>query len=520
MVKNLSMMIKNNENKFKNTIFLLLIIFFGSLIIKFYLFPWDLPVNFDSLVYFMYGSDIVLKGELPNDWAPTNNGWPILLSGFFMLFNSENAMGLMQIQKGLSIVIISLMIFPIYYLSKNFVSKKIALVGVIIIICEPRLIINSFLGITDSLYVLLITTSICMFLHKNKKIIYISFIFVGLSTLVRGEGITLFFALSIMFLIRFRKERFRVILRYLLVCSIFLLVILPLGLYRIDVIGVDGIFMRTVSGGERLLSDFSYSESNNKFESGFSSFLKYLIWSLFPTFIIFIPIGLFFIFKEKNFQRYTLIFITCIISIPVIYVYFIGMSDTRYFFPLYPLFTIISIIGIEKIFLKLKNRNLLIYITISIIFVTSTIFYYYEEPDYNFEREVYGITNEVYSIVDKRNARGMIDDYFKVTQIIDYWPMEYTKMNLGSKGIGQIPHFDSLGEFIDYSRTMGLTHIVIDDKKERSKFLKDVFKEMDDIKYLKKIYDSHDKGFSYHVKVFEIDYETYDKVNSGDENKF
>jgi len=530
MVKDSTIVIKNNKKFYKNVFFLLLVVFFGSLIIKFYLLPLDLPVNFDGLEYFMYSSDIFLGGELPHDWTPTNNGWPILVSGFFMLFNSDNAMELMQIQKSLSTVIVSLMIFPVYYLCKNFVSKKIALIGAILIVCEPRLILNSFLGVTDSLYVLLIAISLCLFLHKNEKIVFSSFIFVGLSSLVRGEGITLFLALSIMYLIRIRKERFKIILKYLLVCSIFLLIVLPLGLYRIDVIGVDGIFMRTVSGSERFFSDFSYvgynaegdckivslcASDENKFESGFSSFLINLIWSLFPTFIIFIPIGLFFILKKRNFQKHTIIVVTCIIAIPALYAYFIGINDTRYFLPLYPLFTIISILGIEKIISRFKNKNFIIVSVISIIFVTSVIFYDNKEPNYDFERQVYGITDEVYSIVDYRNHKGMLDHYFKAHQIIEYWPMKNNEMNIDSKAISGIPNFDSLEDYIDNSREKGLTHIAVDEgygtKKE---FLKYVFNELDDVRYLEKIYDSHEKGFNYHVKVFEIDYKTYDMIKN------
>ena len=62
-----------------------------------------------------------------------------------------------------------------------------------------------------------------------------------------------------------------------------------------------------------------------------------------------------------------------------------------------------------------------------------------------------------------------------------------------------------------------MTHIAVDEgygtKKE---FLKYVFNELDDVRYLEKIYDSHEKGFNYHVKVFEIDYKTCEMI-AGDE---
>jgi len=59
--------------KFSKFSVLISVIFVGTLITKLYLFPYDLPLSFDSLNYFMYSSDIFLTGELPNEWTPTNN---------------------------------------------------------------------------------------------------------------------------------------------------------------------------------------------------------------------------------------------------------------------------------------------------------------------------------------------------------------------------------------------------------------------------------------------------------------
>ena len=182
--------------KITNYTIILSIIFICTLVTKLILFPFHLPVNFDAISYFMYSSDIFLTGKLPSEWSPVNNGWPIVVSGFFMMINSDSAIQLMQIQKLLSTVISVMIIFPVYFLCKIFVSRKIALVGVILIALEPRLMINSFLGLTDPLYLLLMTTSLTLFLQKNKQLVYLSFVVVGLATLVRGEGITLFLVLS------------------------------------------------------------------------------------------------------------------------------------------------------------------------------------------------------------------------------------------------------------------------------------------------------------------------------------
>ena len=44
----------------------------------------------------------------------------------------------------------------------------------------------------------------------------------------------------------------------------------------------------------------------------------------------------------------------------------------------------------------------------------------------------------------------------------------------------------------------------------RPEFLKDVFENEDNYSYLIKEWDSADEGFTYHVKIFRIDYELFE----------
>jgi len=504
---------KTEKNQFfrkitKYTIFLS-IIFICTLITKLILFPSQLPVNFDAISYFMYSSDIFLTGQLPGEWSPANNGWPIVVGGFFVLFNSDNVMELMQIQKLLSIVISAIIIFPVYFLCKIFVSRKIAIVGTILIALEPRLMINSFLGLTDPLYLLLITTSLALFLQKNRQLIYLSFVVVGLATLVRGEGITLFLVLSIIFFIRFRQERLRVIPRYMIILGLFLLVILPMSAYGIDVNGVDGIFMRSISSGGDIISNINEPDSQNELSLRIQIFIKNLFWIMIPNFIIFIPIGIFLIFRQITVEKLTIILSLIILTIPSFYAYLNGILETRYFFILLPIFVVLSTMSVDSIFKKLRNNNVIIITIIIAILSVSVIFYDYQKPNEDFQRESFEITKEVYSIIDMRNTRGM-DGYFRIYGMMEQWPMKYTEMSTGGKGIGQTSTYDSLEDYIDNSRMRGLTHIITDEKRDRIPFLSEIFYEKVQKQYLKQVYDSKENGFNYHVKVFEIDYKAYD----------
>ena len=290
-----------NFSFFRNNIFFLIVIGTISFLIRMYYFPFEVPLNFDALSYFWYSSDIYQIGGLPNEWLPNNTGWPIFVSFFFIIFNSNDVLMLMQIQRLLSVIISVLAIIPIYFLCKRFVEPKFAIVGASFIAFDPRLMINSFLGVTDPLYFLLITTSLALFLYSRKEFVYLSFVFASLSVLVRAEGLTVFLVLSIMFFIRYRNENYKVFLRYLTVLGIFILVVLPLTLYQIDLSGYETIFSTSVHGGRVLVSSFGENVTESNLVNGLEIFIKFLGWITLPNFFIFMPLGIFLLFRKRNF---------------------------------------------------------------------------------------------------------------------------------------------------------------------------------------------------------------------------
>ncbi len=76
----------------------------------------------------------------------------------------------------------------------------------------------------------------------------------------------------------------------------------------------------------------------------------------------------------------------------------------------------------------------------------------------------------------------------------------------------EINGYQSLQEFIDKNRKDGLDYIVVDGKPSRPVFLNDVFYNEQKYMYLKKVYDSLDYGYNYHVKIFKIDYEKFEEL--------
>jgi len=167
--------LKNNflfeGNKFSNkhVIFSLLVIGVVGIILRLNYLPLDIPFLSDAFLYFSYANDLNILNQFPNGYNFTNNGWPTLIGLLFNLSPSTEILQLMNIQRIVSIVISTLTIIPVYYLCRKFFSQYLALLGVCIFVFEPRIIINSLLGITDPLYIFLITSSLALVL--NAKIV-------------------------------------------------------------------------------------------------------------------------------------------------------------------------------------------------------------------------------------------------------------------------------------------------------------------------------------------------------------
>jgi len=96
-----------------------LIIFFVGLGIRFFYFPYELPLVIDGMDNFTYATAINYYGHLPTEWSPPNNGWPIFLSFWFSIINLDNTLQYMQLQRIISIILSSLITIPVYFLCRN-----------------------------------------------------------------------------------------------------------------------------------------------------------------------------------------------------------------------------------------------------------------------------------------------------------------------------------------------------------------------------------------------------------------
>ena len=485
-----------------------LIIFLVGISIRFFYFPFDLPLIMDGLDNFIYATAINYYGHLPVEWTPINNGWPIFLSFWFSIINLENTLQYMQLQRVISIIISSLIMIPVYFLCKKYFDEKIALVGVALIAFDPRIIYNSLLGITDSLFILLGITSLVLFLKYERKVMLISFILASCATIVRAEGLFLFFTLTILFFIKYKISK-EILKTYIPCLVVFMLILIPIMDYRIEVAGYDGIFQRGTLGATQIIS-MTDSNDNSEIIDGLSLFAKYLGWIMIPNFLIFLPFGIILFFKHRKKETNFIIIFVVICSLPILYAYLRQAQDTRYLYALFPIFSLVSLYAVKSYLTKFTRKDLILFLIIVGILISSISFYEYKKIDYEQERELNEIAKKIPKNITGINHHHTVAKYISVTEISEKWPFVFYDETRKITYIST-KNYKNLENFIFYSRD-DLTHLMVDRNSELPEFLQDVYYFEEKYPYLDKVYDSKDSGLKYHIKLFKINYEKYDLI--------
>ena len=491
----------------KNTIICLGIIGLVGFLIRFFYFPDGIPITLDGALYFWYANDLSITGTFPVNVAIANNGWPTFLSIFFYFFNSENFLDYMMLQRYVTIIISVATIIPVFILCRKFCGNKLSLIGALLFAFQPRIIENSLSGLSEPLFILLELVCLVLFLQNNFKFKYVSFAILALACIIRYEGIVLLIPLSVLFLVVNREYK-KNISRYFLAISIFLLVLLPMAFVRMNTTGYDGIASHSIAAVSTIGQD-------STIYLGISSLIESTGLSVFPIFFALLPLGFFGFFRNRNFDKYTVLLFLIFMLMPIIYASSRGITEPRYLLVLFPIFSLISIYTIKEITKKFDKTKFFLIIFVVGILLSSIVFLDYNIIDYEHELEAYDIGLEV-----SRNT-SVISDYhpeskyahnkIDVVTNLETFPILSSEIKQKVKLI-ETHGFYSLNEFIDYGEGEGLTHIVVDDNQNRPQFLKDVFRNEEKHMYLSKIYDSSEHGYDYHLKIFRIDYEKFDSV--------
>ena len=525
-----------------NPIFLLAVIIILSITIRLYYFPTGIPITFDGIDYFSYAINISELGDFPNVVMP-NSGWPSFVSLFFSLYNSENFLDYMNLQRIITVIFSVMTTILVYLLCTRFFDKYYALLGSILFAFEPRLIFNSLAGLTEPVYIFTITLALFLHLSKNSKYVILSFAIIGLSTIFRYEGFLLIIPFSIIFFIRFRKES-KFLLKYFVAISFFLIIILSWSYLQYEGAGTFST-LNSISNGPFFISHYLIQESTTGpgglpldpavieldipsfISNSIELFVRYLVTINIPYFFFFVPFGVVIVarnyfLKKNNIQRNTIILFILALIIPAVYAYGRDYQDLRYLFVLFPIFSILSIPLIIKINQKIKNKKLLYIILLACIMLSSTIFLESEKIDHEIELESFNIATYLvnYDVKGVNNYQG--NKYVKVAEIQKAWPdvpsfdIVDTEGNRGHVKIDMkkisVSNFESLTDFIKMSRNQGLSHLVIYENNRDVKFLNDVFSNENSYPYLIKEFDSLESNYKKRVKIFEIDYVMFGSI--------
>ena len=300
----------------------------------------------DGEFYFWYANDMNILRQIPTEYNSHNNLWSVILSVFFAVNPSTDILEYMNLQRLLSVIISTLTVFPMFFLCKKFFSNNYALVGAAFFVFDPRIIINSLLGITEPIYFLVGILIILFALNKNKKLWYLAFGFAAIFSLIRYEGLIILVPLTITYFWRFKLNK-KSILKYGLCILIFVLVLLPMIEARIQATGQDGLTSHIFSGANyvsnTLSGTYEKQDRTEFFKDGVFNSLMYLGWITIPIWIVFLPYGIWKYFKKLDFQKNSLLLFSIVMILPAIYAYSRDIPETRYLYMLFPLFSIMSL---------------------------------------------------------------------------------------------------------------------------------------------------------------------------------
>ena len=324
--------------------------------------------------------------------------------------------------------------------------------------------------------------------------------------------------------------------------ALFLLILTPIAYLRIDAAGEDGFISHYFAGFLYVSDDLiEVTEADETWivegennipiflTNGFSGLGKMLGLLLIPFFVLLIPLSLIVLFKKKYFEKIdyktaTIILITIILSLPAFYAFGRNLEDPRFLFVFLPFLCLLSLPIFKKIHAKFDHLQILTLSTVIAIIIISFLITEYEKIDYQYEQEVYEISQFVVKNADGVNAISPESRYFKTAELEMNWS-NITMFNSNVDNSGHVSReinrifaeeFETLNEFLTESKKNNITHLIVDGKENRANFLNLIYENDNNYPFLKMVYDSQQNGLNYHVKIYLIEYEHFDRIQNND----
>lgn len=501
-------------NTLPKDIFFLSILVVSGFVIRINYSPQDIPVILDSLNYFIVANDLSISGNVPTGYNKPNLGWPLFLSTIFQISRFENYIELMNIQRTASIIFSSLTIIPIFFLSKKFFNSSIALVGGVFFAFSLYIIENSYVGSNESLFIFLMVIFFVLFFQKQKNHVIISFIFLGLATIVRYEGILFILPATVIFLSKFKNEKNYK--KYFLIClGLFSSSIVLMILWRFSMGMSDGFIGNFTSGGNTVFNEETIKdepiESRFYLERGLSELLEFIGRLLLPVCIFFVPYSIIPLIKKqkKDFIYFVMLMIFYLI-VPI-YAYGRGFEEVKYVFVLFPVFIISSLFIIEKISIKTQKNSLIIFIVIILIISSSIVLLESRKSDKQEILEIVEIAKIVHELPGKINDYGAESYYVEPVRYENIkFPILSQDIHIEQK-VKRI-YGDTIEDLMNSAMDRDLRYLAITEESNNV-ILSDIYRNDQKYDFLEKIFDSEITHEKFKMKIFKINYKKLNLEN-------
>ena len=519
-----------------------------SIILKLSLIDFSIPVsNNDQLfslraISYIYGDFEINPKQNP--------GWPLFLSIFYRLFDSNDFLVYSNITRITSILVSTLAIVPMYLLSRKFYDVKYSLVGASLLAFEPHINYRAGFGFTESLYIPIIILTIYFILNKNNKLVYLSFIFAGLLWWTRLEGVVILFVLTVIFFV-VNKKSSKLVLKYFLCLMIFALVVSPIliqrneqfedpfYLYYNDHLFVEEYIGVGVKESEKTAENYIEEQGIFKFFerfvlTGSANVIEQTIRLSFPYLLILLPFGVLFSLRpfDQNSSYIKANWIVILVYSACMIIPLAVINERRFLFGLIPFIIIFSILPIQRLveyglstfaFSK-KQKNIFLVIILCVILLFSvTYMLRYDLKSYDEEHEkiefAHFLENELDGIImDPSSSRTFDHGYFSYAKLNnppgnfkDFRILNDSVLSSGNQVVEL--HGKSIHEMISYGKSINAKYILVDiDNNEY--FLDDLYNEKIKEPFLITIFDTQEQGFKkIKIKIFQIDYSQYDLKN-------
>ena len=544
----------------KNIIFFLIIIATISLGFKLHTVDFTvLPVE-DVIGYTL---DAIANNNGDFTERPrSTNGWPIFMSLFINLVDSNNFLDYVNIARVLGLVLSTITIIPMYLLSRKFFDVKYSLCATGLFAFEPHLNYIAGQGMTEPLYIFVIIISFYFMLHKNSNYSYLSFLTIGLLWWIKWHGIIMILIASIIFFRNFKKTP-KQLLKYFACLAICLILVSPMLVMRHDQFGDPLYFSQSLRlfTGEyaTILADnmlgVEYSAFDYIDDHGFGKFIEnfvlmgiynlflVLFKMLFPYLIVFLPFGIIFSLRafdqEKKYIQANWILI--LITLISIILYFAILPEKRLIYHVYPFLIIFATISLQRLveyglstfsFNEKQKKICLVGIMCFVLILSGLYTLRYEVPDPILSNEEIlfaetlenkfngkildaGYTLKGMSYVHVSDPPGIFKNY-KISQNSGaFYMFEFNKENVNL--MPTMLYAKSLEDFIEVSYEYELNYISINKNGVSDFFypyLDEIYENEDKFPYLRKVFDTEQEGFEkLKAKVFEIDYKIFHKLN-------